>query len=85
MSFVLLVLGMVAKTLVDVIELPEPVPLRVHFRRSLLPLLVSPMVFLGFMQSAQLAVETVSGFVLLLLLAFQNGFFWQTIINAKRA
>ncbi len=82
-GFVLLVAGMVAKTLFDFLEKPEPVRLRRLARQAIIPLLVSPMVFLGFMQSASLTVENRAGFVVLLLLAFQSGFFWHTVINPK--
>jgi hypothetical protein len=42
------------------------------------------MVFLGFMQSASLTVRGISGFIVLLCLAFQSGFFWQTVMSIKK-
>jgi hypothetical protein len=54
-------------------------------RETMVPLLVSPMVFLGFMQSASLKISGNGGFIVLLCLAFQSGFFWQTVLNIKKA
>jgi hypothetical protein len=82
--FAAMILGMVAKALVDVFESTERVQPAKLVRRAGTPLFVSPVVFLGFMQSAGLDVKGTTGFLVLLCLAFQNGFFWQTVMNLKR-
>lgn len=83
-SFALLLAGMGAKIIVDLLESPGTVRLRKHLRQSLIPFLLSPMVFLGFIQSAELGIQDFKGYLVLLLFAFQNGFFWQTVINVDR-
>ena len=83
-SFVAIVIGMVAKTLVDIFGSSEPAKPGRLIRSTMVPLLVSPMVFLGFMQSASLTVRGISGFIVLLCLAFQSGFFWQTVMSIKK-
>ncbi len=45
--------------------------------------LVSPIVFLGFLTAGQFG-SSKQTFLLLSLLAFQNGFFWQTVLKRDR-
>jgi hypothetical protein len=85
MSFIAILIGMAAKTLVDVFESSGPMQRGQIVRETMVPLLVSPMVFLGFMQSASLKISGNGGFIVLLCLAFQSGFFWQTVLNIKKA
>ena len=77
-----MVLGMLAKAVVDWLDEPGWSSIRPHVRSGLIALLVSPIVFLGFLNAGQFSVST-QAFLVLMLLAFQNGFFWQTVL--KRA
>jgi hypothetical protein len=79
--FFAMILGMVAKAIVDLLDADfNRMVLSLHVRRGLVALLVSPIVFLGFLSSGQFDV-TLKTFLVLLLLAFQNGFFWQTLLK----
>jgi hypothetical protein len=79
--FLAMLLGMVAKTLVDYLDgSGDPDTLREHSRNGLVAMLVSPIVFLGFLTAGQFSTSTQT-FLVLSLLAFQNGFFWQTVLK----
>ena len=47
-----------------------------------MPLLVSPIIFLGIMKSADAtATAQLTSFISLACVAFQNGFFWHTLFD----
>jgi len=77
--FVAVLLGMAAKAAVDWLDAPR-ISLREHARHALIAFLVSPMVFLGFLNAGNFSTATQTTFVLLLM-AFQNGFFWQAVLK----
>ncbi len=81
--FFSMVIGMMVKTIVDIFESWGMVRVIEHLRKGVIPILVSPIVFLGFMETAKFNVSGQKGFIILLLLAFQNGFFWQTVFGRK--
>jgi hypothetical protein len=78
--FVAMLLGMVAKAVVDWLDTPSMAALKEHGRNALIAILVSPIVFLGFLNAGEFSTSTQT-FVVLWLLAFQNGFFWQTVLK----
>ena len=80
--FLAMVLGMLAKATVDWLDEPNISAIAPHLRSGLIAVLVSPIVFLGFLNAGQFSVTT-QAYLVLMLLAFQNGFFWQTVL--KRA
>jgi len=83
--FVCMVLGMGAKIFFDTLLDQKGVNLKARIRAGLLPILVSPIVFLGIMQGADVtAAATLTSFVALACSAFQNGFFWHTILDRAR-
>ena len=76
--------GMIAKAVVDYLDAPgSKHALREHSRNALVAVLVSPIVFLGFLTAGQFSASTQT-FIVLWLLAFQNGFFWQTVLKRER-
>jgi len=83
-SFVALIVGMAARVGQDALESEKGKTLRTVVREMLTPLFVSPIVFLGFMQTAKVMVTDLQGYLILLLLAFQSGFFWQTVMNTRK-
>jgi len=78
--FIVMVLGMLAKAVVDWLDEPSRSSLVLHVRSGMIAILVSPIVFLGFLNAGQFSVST-QAYVVLMLLAFQNGFFWQTVLK----
>jgi hypothetical protein len=80
--FIAMLIGMVVKAVVDWLDASDKSMMRQHLRNALISILVSPIVFLGFLSAGQFSTSTQT-FVVLCLLAFQNGFFWQTILKRK--
>ena len=81
--FVAMLFGMIAKALVDYLDTFDTErTLREHFRNALIAVLVSPIVFLGFLTAGQFSTSTQT-FLVLCLLAFQNGFFWQAVLKRE--
>jgi hypothetical protein len=78
--FVAMLLGMCAKAGVDLIDASDKSLLKEHLRNAIVAFLVSPIVFLGFLTAGQFSTSTQT-FIVLWLLAFQNGFFWQTVLK----
>lgn len=79
--FLAMIIGMVAKVLFDIIEAWDKKKIKQHIQRGLIALVVSPIVFLMLIQSAEFGMKGQKSFIILLLFAFQNGFFWQTIVK----
>jgi hypothetical protein len=82
--FIGMLFGMVAKVLVDFLDAREKATLWAHARSGVIAILVSPIVFLGFLTAGQFESGKQT-FVVLWLLAFQNGFFWQTVLKRDGA
>jgi hypothetical protein len=78
--FVAMLLGMLAKAGVDWLDAADSSTMWQHLRNAVVAILVSPIVFLGFLSAGQFSTSTQT-FVVLCLLAFQNGFFWQTVLK----
>lgn len=78
--FVAMLLGMIAKGAIDWLDAADKAVLKLHLRNALVAVLVSPIVFLGFLSAGQFSTSTQT-FIVLWLLAFQNGFFWQTVLK----
>ncbi len=79
--FAAMIIGMVAKECVALLVNWGDIEVKKHLRKGFIPLLISPIVFLSFMQTADFQIDAQRKFIILLLLAFQNGFFWQTVFN----
>ncbi len=79
--FLAMLLGMMAKAFVDYLDAVDTRhALKEQARNGLVAVLVSPIVFLGFLTAGQFG-SSKQTFLVLSLLAFQNGFFWQTILK----
>jgi hypothetical protein len=81
--FLAMVIGMIAKALHDMINSVTVATFKEHLRSIVTPILVSPIVFLGLMSSAEVSVDQ-KRFIILLFLAFQNGFFWKTVLDKNK-
>jgi hypothetical protein len=80
--FLAMLIGMIAKAVVDIIDARNwPTAVR-HLRKGVVALFVSPIVFLGFLNAGQFEGGEQT-FLVLLMLSFQNGFFWQTILKSN--
>ncbi len=84
-SFLFMVFGIVAKDTFDFFtRIRGRFSLRAFAKSLVVPLVVSPIVFLGIVRNVDLlpANATSSGMLALFLFAFQNGFFWQDVLPA---
>lgn len=77
--FIAICLGMVAKGLFDAFGSDEFV-LRDYLKRTVRALIVSPIVFAAFASVGDFGVAALQSFLIYLCMAFQNGFFWQTVL-----
>lgn len=77
--FLAMLLGMLAKALFDVLDDTQP-SWREHLRHGAMAIVISPIVFLGFITAGQFNSSSQT-FLVLALFAFQNGFFWQTVLK----
>lgn len=82
--FLAMFIGMSAKVVVDIIDSWDKKRIKRHLQKGLIALLVSPVTFLAFIQSAEFGMHGQKGFIILLLFAFQNGFFWQTVFKRDK-
>jgi hypothetical protein len=78
--FIAMLFGMIAKATADWLDASDNSVLRQHVRNALTAFLVSPIVFLGFLSAGEFSTSRQT-FIVLCLLAFQNGFFWQTVLK----
>jgi hypothetical protein len=74
---------MVAKSLFDRLKGRQRRSLRGVVKQLVPSLLISPVVFLGFIKTADLGIQGDWGLMVLFLFAFQNGFFWQDVLTMK--
>lgn len=80
--FVFMILGMLGKIAFDMLTEPGKLDWKARTRAGILPLIVSPIVFLSIMQGVDsTTAATLTSFIALCCSAFQNGFFWHTILD----
>jgi hypothetical protein len=81
--FVCMVLGMFCKMLFDALTeaSPRDWDWTARLRTGILPILVSPMIFLGLLKAADATSAGLAPFIAIACTAFQNGFFWHTIFD----
>lgn len=77
--FISVLLGMFAKGVFDRWQHGERFDMRSYLRKTAPSLVVSPIVFLGFNQVGDFQLGA-HGLLVYLCMAFQNGFFWQTVL-----
>jgi hypothetical protein len=80
LMFIAVLLGMVGKGAYDYLLDGAPKNVRAYAAKTLAAVIVSPIVFLGINSLGDFQIESQRGLWLYLFLAFQNGFFWQTVI-----
>ena len=87
-AFVVIIVGMIAKVVFDQIDKASALKLRelLDWRKCIKALIVSPLVFGTFLAIANFENLDQTQVIVILLSAFQNGFFWQTVLpTAKKA
>jgi len=75
--FIVMLIGMASKYIFDELDKEE---FKFNIRKFIKPMFVSPMVFMGVI--SQLNEVAMSGFIVYAF-AFQNGFFWQSVLEKK--
>jgi hypothetical protein len=81
-SFISIVAGMVAKSLFDLFRKRRRWLGAKRFAVKLIPsLVISPIAFLGFIRTADIGLSNDLSVVAFFLFAFQNGFFWEDVLN----
>jgi hypothetical protein len=83
-TFLAMVVGMAAKSVVDLLDSWSTAELRAEIRKAIIPLFVSPIVYLSLIKSADFNITSNREFLTLMFLAFQNGFFWQTVFASMK-
>jgi hypothetical protein len=81
-SFISIVAGMVAKSMFDLFRKRRRWVGAKRFVVRLIPsLVISPIAFLGFLRTADIGLSNDLSVMAFFLFAFQNGFFWEDILN----
>jgi hypothetical protein len=86
--FLCMVGGMLGKVVFDTLTESESrgFEWKARGRAAILPIVVSPIIFLGIMKAADAtATATLASFIAVACTAFQNGFFWHTIFDRTSA
>jgi hypothetical protein len=81
-SFISILAGMVAKSLFDLLRKKRKWLDAKGFAIRLIPsLVISPIAFLGFLRTADIRLSDDLSVLAFFLFAFQNGFFWEDVLN----
>jgi len=81
-SFISILAGMVAKSLFDLFRKKRKWLGAKGFALRLIPsLVISPIAYLGFIRTADIGLSNDLSVLAFFLFAFQNGFFWEDILN----
>lgn len=84
--FFVMILGMISKAIVDTLTSNESFSGKKLAVKILIPLFISPMAFGTAMQSIESGIVgntgSVNGLILIIAASFQNGFFWQSAMEA---
>jgi hypothetical protein len=81
-SFISIVAGMVAKSVFDLFRKRRRWLGAKRFAVRLIPsLVISPIAFLGFLRTADIGLSNDLSVMASFLFAFQNGFFWEDVLN----
>jgi len=84
-SFVSIVAGMVAKSMFDLFRKRRRWLGAKRFAVRMIPsLVISPIAFLGFLRTADIGLSNDLSVMAFFLFAFQNGFFWEDILNIRQ-
>ena len=80
-----LIAGIVGQTMVDIMSSDAKLSRREIRRRTVTAFIYSPIVFLVFVQTSQFDIATNKQLLVIVLLAFQAGFFWQKLFEKSKA
>lgn len=85
LAFIAVVLGMFGKVVFDELDGDNKPSIRecLEPRKCLKALIIAPVVFLGFLTAGNFALQNELNIIVGLCLAFQNGFFFQTVTPTK--
>ena len=83
-SFSAILLGMIAKVLFDYLEERSRIVFSEVLRKMFRSIIVAPIVFLSFLQVGEFGVTNDISVYIGACLAFQNGFFWQTVLRPQQ-
>ncbi|MBN2090701.1 hypothetical protein JW964_13905 [candidate division KSB1 bacterium] len=75
--YFIMILGMAGKYFFDLIGTTKKNKIIINKWQLIKPLFISPLVF----GTIYASIESITSIVLLVIFAFQNGFFWQTVLN----
>jgi len=85
-SFISILAGMVAKSLFDIFRKKRKWSGAKGFAVGLIPsLVISPIAYLGFIRTADIVLSNDLSVLAIFLFAFQNGFFWEDVLNMGQA
>jgi hypothetical protein len=81
-SFISIVAGMISKSLFDLFRKKRKWLGAKRFAVRMIPsLVISPIAFLGFLRTADIGLSNDLSVMAFFLFAFQNGFFWEDVLN----
>ena len=84
--FILILSGMFAKLVFDEIDSLEELSIRncLKMKKCIKAIIVAPLVFLAFLKTADFTSNAeIIGLIVIACIAFQNGFFWQTVLHTN--
>ncbi|WP_146188884.1 hypothetical protein [Albidovulum aquaemixtae] len=81
LAFLAIILGMVAKTVYDMLGDGRSFVLSDVLRNLVRSFVVAPITYLAFLQFGQFSVVSDANVIVGICFAFQNGFFWQTVLE----
>ncbi len=77
--FIAICFGMVAKGLFDRLE-QRTFAFSAYMKKTIRAILVSPIVFMSMASAGDFSIQSTGSLLIFLCMAFQNGFFWQTVL-----
>jgi hypothetical protein len=85
-AFFFVITGMVGKVVFDELDSGKSPSFRstVNIKKCLKALIVAPIVFVTFLNVGDFSFQTEMAVIIFLCLAFQNGFFWQTVLPTRK-
>ena len=85
-AFFFVITGMIGKVVYDELDSGKAPSISSTFNLSkcLKALIVAPIVFLTFLNVGDFSFQTEMAVIIFLCLAFQNGFFWQTVLPTRK-
>ncbi len=86
-AFFFVIIGMIGKVVYDELDTGQRPTLRSTFNlwKCLKAFIVAPIVFLAFLTMGDFSFQTEIAVIIFFCLAFQNGFFWQTVLPTRKA